>query len=130
MRKSRRFRPPYPDTMEVFETEVEPAGPYFRDPRVAKFARTKEPSLKLKREPKDPHDPNAIRVIGCGRGFLLPKRYFLGYLPRAVAKRIVQGGFSDKVQARLRVLEADEDMRVEFDILGPRGQKEVYWATL
>ena len=129
MHKRRRFRPPYADTMEVFERQLEPAGSYFRNPGVARFVRAREPSLKLEREPQNPDDPNAIKVIGRGRGFLFAKRYLLGYLPRGVAKRVVEGGFWGRVEARLRVVEAGEYLCVEFDLLGPKGEKDAYLAT-
>ena len=45
-------------------------------------------SLELQFEPSNPHDPNAIKVIGHSEGLLRRKHFHLGYLPRDIAASI------------------------------------------
>lgn len=68
--------------------------------------------LELAREPGNPHDPNAVRVLWRG--------HLLGYLPRrangAVAWALDRG---DRLQARIRHLAAHPNpaRRLELEVL-------------
>lgn len=126
MDTKRRFTPDYPSDLQIYEYQLSPAGGYFKRPEVQVFVRAKNLSLELEREPDNKNDRNAIKIFGCSRGVLLRKRHFLGYLPAEVAKKVVEGGFWNKVQARLRLVDAGDYVTVEFELLGPKGQRKAY----
>lgn len=125
--KDRRwFLPDIPAGMQIFEYDVSPAGGYFKNPDVVKFTRAKKPVLALERDPNNKHDPNAIKIIGYAKGFFGVRRYERGFLPKEIARRIVQGGFWGQVQARLRALRHGEYKEVRFEILGPKERLKEY----
>jgi len=125
--KDRRwFLPDIPEGMQIFESDVSPAGAFFKNPDVAVFAKAKCPSLGLQRDPSNKYDPNAIKIIGYAKGFFGRRKYELGFLPKEIARRIVQGGFWGQVQTRLRALRYGEYKEVRFEILGPKGRLKGY----
>ncbi len=125
--KDRRwFLPDIPEGMQIFESDVSPAGAFFKNPDVAKFTRAKNPFLGLERDVRNKYDANAIRIIGYAKGLFGLRRYEIGFLPKEIARRIVQGGFWGQVQARLRALRYGEYKEVRFEILGPKGRLKDY----
>jgi hypothetical protein len=123
-----RFLPEYPRGMQIFEDTLEVAGVQYRKTQALGFAKGKQQFLYLEREPDNKHDSNTIRVIGHSKRFFSTKQWFLGYVPAEVAKRVVTRGFWGKVAARLRLIEVSEEgyIGIQFDLLGPKGQKRDY----
>jgi hypothetical protein len=116
-----------PDGLQIYESYIEPAGAYWKNPSVLKFiAGGTKLSLELEREPKNQYDSNAIKVIGVVHGYIFTKKYHIGYLPAPIAKKIVLGQFWPNVQAHLRMVESREYTHVKFDLLGPIGRKKEY----
>lgn len=83
----KRFDSPIPHGHQVY-TAFEPAGLARRKHAATQFAKGRDQRVELEREPSNPQDPKAIRVIGCWRGWILSRRTPLGYVPRHVAKVI------------------------------------------
>jgi hypothetical protein len=51
-----------PDDLQIYESYIEPAGAYWKNPDTVKFIGSgKRLSLELEREPRNRHDPNAIK---------------------------------------------------------------------
>src|SRR5438105_3118824 len=68
MEVSLRFLPPIPDGMGILEGDLEVAGVTHRIENAVAFAKRQDQCLELVRDPDNPHDPNAIKVIGVSRG--------------------------------------------------------------
>ena len=68
------------------------------------------------------HDPNAIKVIGCNKGFFGIKRRFIGYVPKDVSRLIVEGRYLNQICPRmLRTYVGDLGfVEIQFQILGPK----------
>lgn len=123
----RRFDPSRPDGVQIFVPAMQPAGAYYQNyPDARKFVRGRRLALELKRDPGNPHDSNAIKIIGVVRGLIFKRRYHIGYLPADIARKIVQGGFWPNVGADLRTVQWGEYTTVEFDLYGPAGQKKQF----
>jgi len=118
-----------PDGFQIFEERLEVAGIVHRRADAAAFvSRGKDIWLELSPEPNNAHDRNAIRVIGCAKGFFGTKRYFLGYVPAPVASAIAQGDYVRRIQPRLLKAWIGDTGYVEilFQILGPKGDRYVF----
>ncbi len=119
-----------PDGLQIYESYIEPAGAYWKNPDVLTFiSGGQKLSLELEREPRNQYDPNAIKIMGVVRAWVFKRRYHIGYIPADMAKKLVVGRFWPKVAAQLRMVEAREYTHVKFDLLGPVGRKKEY-ATL
>ncbi len=70
-----------PDGFQIFEERLEVAGVSFRKEDAAAFASATDGWLELERDLGNKHDRNAIKVIGCNKGFFGTKRRFIGYVP-------------------------------------------------
>ena len=131
MRMNRKFDLVHPEGLQIYESYIEPAGAYWEYPNVLKFIQGgKNLCLELEREPKNKHDPNAIKIIGVVRGWIFAKRYHIGYIGREIAKKLVAGRFWPNVTANLRRVTLNDEgyVHVNFDLLGPKGRKKEYAA--
>lgn len=119
---------PIPGEFQIFEERLAVAGVTFRKADAAAFAGSKDPWLELERDPDNRHDRNAIRVIGCSKGFFGTRRRFVGYVPKEVSKAIVTRGFWGRVRPRLLKTYVGDDGFVEilFQVLGPKGEIRMY----
>lgn len=81
-----------PDGYQIFEERLEVAGVQYRREDAQKFAEGKGLHLVFERDLSNRHDPNAIKIIGCRKGFFGTKRHFIGFVPSDVASSIVEGG--------------------------------------
>lgn len=117
-----------PEGFQIFEDRLEVAGVSFRKSDAASFATSKNGWLELEREHGNKHDKNALKVIGCSKGFFGTKRRFIGYVPKDVAKKIVEGGFWGRIRLRLLKTYVSDGGFIEilFQILGPKGQKHQF----
>lgn len=118
-----RFEPPIPDGMRIMEGHIEVAGIPHRMANAVAFARRAQQYLELEREPNNPHDPNAIKVIGVSKGWFFWRRHFLGYVPRETAAIIAENRLWGRIKPRLRSIWAGgyvkDTVYVNFDILEP-----------
>jgi hypothetical protein len=117
-----------PDGFQIFEERLEVAGVSYRKQDAIAFATAKTLWLELEPDPGNKHDSNAIKVIGCSKGWFFTKRRFVGYVPKEVAKGIVEGGFFAQVRPRLLKTYVGDRGFVEilFQLLGPKGIKHEY----
>lgn len=122
------YLPEIPPGYQIFEDGLEVAGIGYRRSEARKFATGRDLSLEFQRDPENQHDPDAIKVIGCRRGFFGTKKHFIGYVPREVAAAIVVGGYYEQVAPRLLKTYVGDSGFVEvlFQVLGPKGQRLKY----
>src|SRR5688572_16398526 len=73
---------PLPDGVGIYAERLAVAGIHRRRAAAARFIRGSDLDLDLEPEPSNPHDRNALRVVGLWRGWFRQKRTFLGYVPR------------------------------------------------
>ena len=114
-----------PDGLQIFEDRLEVARIAHRKKEAANFAKAKKIWLELESEQENKYDKNAIKIIGCSKGFFGIKRRFIGYVPKDIAKSIVENGLWNQVKPRLLKTYIGESGYVEilFQILGPKGKK-------
>lgn len=117
-----------PEGLQIFEGRLEVAGVSFRKADATSFVKAGKKWLELEREVGNKHDKNAIKVIGCSKGFFVTKRRFIGYVPKEVSKLIVSSGFLEKIKPRLLKTHEGTGGYVEilFQVLGPKGKKYEY----
>ena len=77
-----------PDGFQIFEERLEVAGVAFRKSEAASFAKSENLWLELEREEGNQQDRNALKVIGCSKGFLGTKRRFIGMCLKRSPKRL------------------------------------------
>ncbi|MFZ2168318.1 MAG: HIRAN domain-containing protein [Methylococcaceae bacterium] len=120
-----------PEDLQIFEERLEVAGVNFRKEDASAFATAKNGWLELERELGNKHDPNAIKVIGCNKGFFGIKRRFIGYVPKEVSRLIVEGRYLNQIRPRLlRTYKGDLGfVEILFQILGPKGKKYEFRQT-
>jgi hypothetical protein len=120
-----------PEGFQIFEDRLEVAGGSFRKEDAVAFAGAQDVWLELEREPGNKYDENAIKVIGCNKGFFGTKRRFIGYVPKEVSRLIVKGGDWGQIRPRLLKTYLGNQGYVEilFQILGSKGIKYQYRQT-
>ena len=122
--KSREWiLPEYPEDHQVYVTQFEVAGVLYRKESVERLLKFKAPYLRLMAEPKNPHDRNAIKVIGCAKGWFRTKTFHLGYIPADLAAKIVKKRILPLLFPRLRMIEVGNFFRVVMELTGPKGGK-------
>lgn len=111
-----------PEGLQILEERLEIAGVDLRKEDAAAFATAKDAWLELDPDPGNKHDRNAIKVIGCNKGFFGIKRRFIGYVPKEVSRVIVEGTYLDQIRPRLlRTYVGDRGfVEILFQILGPK----------
>jgi hypothetical protein len=92
------------------------------------FVNSKSKYLEFAREPNNKFDENAIAVIGYSKGLLFSKRRVIGYVPKEVAKIIVDLGLDSQVIPRLERIYVGQKgyIDIEFQILGPKERQKEY----
>jgi hypothetical protein len=120
-----------PEGLQIFEERLEVAGVSFWKEDAVAFATAKDGWLELEQDLENKHDPNAIKVIGCNKTFFEINRRFSGYVPKEVARLIVEGKYLDLIRPRLLKTYVGERGFVEilFQILGPKGKKYEFRQT-
>jgi hypothetical protein len=119
---------PIPKSFQIFAERLEVAGLGYRRDNAARFISGTNLWLELELEPSNKYDKNAIKVIGCSKGWFWTKRFFLGFVPKDVAASIAEEGLSGAVKPRLLKtrLSGDGFVEVLFQILAPKGRKVVF----
>ena len=122
----------HPDDFQIFEQRVPVAGLHYRKGTVLKFANCKKPYLVFERELDNQYDPNAIKIIGLDKVLFNIKIGLLGYVPRDLAKQIVESGYYSRVFPRISYFPAPKDKYLDlyFDLLGPKGEKDAFHKKL
>lgn len=117
-----------PEGFQIFEERLEVAGMSFRKTDAISFAKSSNIWLELERDIGNKYDKNAIKVVGCSKGFFGVKRRFIGYVPKYVSELIVTNRFWGLVKPRLlKTYVGNGDfVEVLFQLLGPKGKKYEY----
>ncbi len=123
---TKSFDHPIPDGHQIFVQHGTIAGEQHRKEAVLAFTQAGHQALALEREPDNPHDPNAIRLIGKSG----TESFFLGYVPKDLAKQIVTTGLADEVKPRLRRIYVAENgyTDIQFQLTGPKASKKAFDA--
>src|SRR5262249_62287371 len=100
MTKSLRFRPDIPDGMRKLAGDQEVAGIQYRLPNVKAFAKGRRQELRFEPDPGNPHDPNAIKVIGIYKGWFFTHSVHIGYISASVAQMIAERGLVSNILPR------------------------------
>ena len=113
-----------PDGYQIYEERLEVSGVSFRKNEARPFVKSGSTSIYLERETDNPHDRNAIAIYGKAKKLFGVKNYHLGFVPKEIAKKVVENGFGEQVIARLykTYLGSDGFIEIEFQLLGPKGQ--------
>jgi len=126
-----RFTHGPPEGIDVrLEEFIEVAGisrPEARDSAEA-FLKGDELRLELARDPDNPFDPNAIKVIGVWLDPIsrVSRRAQIGWVPAAIAKRIAGRPAGGPIAATLRMgflPHEGNSPGVRFDIWQPKGRR-------
>ena len=126
-----KISPPYPDGLGIY-TWVRVARIPFWKEAALRFAKNRDHTLQLEREPSNEYDPNAIRIIGHSKGLVSRDSDHIGYVARETATCIVEGGYWGIVEPSFGKNyvsdEHDEDpyVRIDFRLLGPVAQKKAF----
>jgi hypothetical protein len=102
------------------------AGITFRKDDATRFIESRCETLEFEWEPNNPKDKNAIKVIGVTSA----ARYFVGYVPKEIAKRIIKTSSLDKIKLRLdrTYCGVGGFVEIRFQVIGLKGNKKVYDA--
>lgn len=116
-----RFLPPIPKGHQISYSGTV-AGVSFRKKEAISFFNGKHQSVVLEREEGNEHDSNAIKIIGITES----ERYFLGYVGKEEAERIVQSGLFEQVLPRLRRVYISETgyIEIQYQITCPKPLKD------
>ena len=131
MGKRERFLDPIPDEYQIFEQRLEVVGIQHRKKAAQRFATGNQQRLKLKPEPSNEYDPNAISVIGVWKDSSGQERTaHIGYLNKNLARVLTRSGYAQRVLARLEsIFQNERDntwIGVDFQLLGPKGELQKY----
>ena len=118
---------PIPAGYRLYEDRLEVAGVQFYKPYAAAFARN-DGWLEMQPEPDNPHDPHAIALIGCYKGWFLPHRGRIGHVPKEVAAQLAKTGVVTEVRPRLLKTWVGDSGYVEimFQVIGPKDRFDAY----
>lgn len=116
------FENPIPKGFQIFAGNLPVAGMQYRKDEAIQFAQSSNQELTIEREPNNPHDPNAIRLIGLSD----TNKYFIGYLPKELSEQIVGTGLFDSLKARLTriYIGTDDYLDFHYQIIGPKTEKK------
>jgi uncharacterized protein YprB with RNaseH-like and TPR domain len=119
---------PVPKGCQIFEMRLEPVGLAYRKANATTFVNASRQWLEMEPEPLHGFDKNAIRVMGCWKGFLGVRKVLIGYVPKEVARVLVTYGFLGQVRPRLlkTYLGYDGQVQVLFQLIGIRERFSPY----
>ena len=121
--------PQIPKGYQIFHRGAAVSGLHYRREAALHFIRSGERHhLEMEPEPANPHDKNAIKVIGVTAG----ERYHLGYVPADIVQLLASLKMTDLVQIRLlRAYAGSNDyVEVMFQFIGPKEHRNTYRAAL
>lgn len=123
-----KFDEPIPKGYNIYY-KIEVAGLHYRLDNAIAFVNGNNQSLELQREPDNPHDKYAIKVIGnvTTSSFLFfrsEKRVFLGYIPAEYARILADGDAYKNLIIRQDYAGASErGGKICFQLLGKKIKK-------
>lgn len=124
-------RIPIPAGYQIYEERLAVAGVGHHKKAAARFIAGQDWTLEFEREMNNPHDPNAIRIVGCSRKGERWARYHVGYVDRDLAARIIGGNYWGLLQPRLLHTYMSDAGFVEigYQIVGPKDRHSAYASS-
>ena len=122
--KATDFLPPIPQGYQIYKRMLFVAGISYRKEDASLFIRDSHQTLEFEREPNNPKDKYAIKLIGVTP----TSRYFVGYVPKEISKLLVKTGLLDKVEPRIdRTYHGIKDyVEIRFQIIGLKENKKQF----
>lgn len=122
------FKEPIPKGWRIYAGGLEARGVHVEPHRsaVARFADGSEQRLSLEAEPDNPHDKNAVKVIGHFKKWATTSAVMLGHVPREIAEALAATHLLPDVAPRLTFVRVREGQTptVQFDLLIPKEKKQ------
>ncbi|RYF49854.1 MAG: hypothetical protein EOO38_06990, partial [Cytophagaceae bacterium] len=121
--------PPIPKGYQIFHRGAAVSGLHYRREAALDFIRSGEKHhLEMEPEPTNPHDKDAIKVVGVTAG----QQYHLGYVPADIVRLLASLKMTDLVEIRLlRAYAGSNDyVDVMFQFIGPKEHRNTYRAAL
>lgn len=118
---------PLPKGFQIYADGDRPAGMQHYKSNAAAFVQSRDQRVELEPDPANPHDKNAIKVIGvCADGV-----FHIGYLPADLAAQLSRAGLVSDVRGRLdRVYQGtDGYLEIKYQVIGPRAQMAKFRAA-
>lgn len=115
--------------VQIYAERLAVAGIARRKSAAIRFVKGSEHRLELEPEPSNPHDRNAVRVVGCSRGLFRHRRTFLGYVPRGAARIVAEGAFEVEPRLLKTYLGDKGFVEVEFQLIGPKHRAAEFKAA-
>ncbi|WP_421928632.1 HIRAN domain-containing protein [Neoaquamicrobium sediminum] len=112
---------PLPQGFRIYFDRVPIMGVAMRKADAIAFCKAQGGELVVKHEPGNPHDKNALKLIGSWKGWFRKKSAHLGYVPADIAAKLADAGLVHVVRPRLMktYLGTNDFVEIEFQIIGP-----------
>lgn len=105
------------NNLSVYEDELFIAGVFYHKESVLEFMSCRDKQIGIRPEPDNPHDSNAINVIGLGVSDNITREFHIGYIPREQALALHRLQASGKIYSKYHPLnDQDYDIYEEYDI--------------
>ncbi len=128
MRDGDWILPAYPEDHQIFVTQFEVAGVFYRPADLRVFAKLTDPELFLQPEPSNKFDRNAVKVCGKGKRFwIFQTTVHLGYLPKDLAALVAKTRSVNLLFPRLRMVDVSSS-KIVMELTGPKGQKTAFFS--
>lgn len=123
-----RWKIEIPEGCRVFEREFPVAGVQHHKENFFKIVKKGNVEFWMQPEPSNPHDPNALAILGSRKSFFGRMEKKIGYVPAEIASQLGDAKVSDKVVLRPKALYISDDgyIDLKFDLLGPKDLYEQY----
>ncbi|MBW2519238.1 MAG: HIRAN domain-containing protein [Deltaproteobacteria bacterium] len=114
---------------QVYEKRISIADLQIYRGQALSFCKGGKKRLQFIRDKENKLDKNAIAVTGFSKGFLSKeKEFFLGYIPRDIARKIVGAGLENEVIPRLERIYLGNKvfLDIAFQLIGKAENKDKY----
>ena len=125
---SEKFNVPIPDGFRIYEKEFDVAGlSYYRKPFLS-ILKKGQIEFGMQPDPKNKHDKNAIKVVGCRKGIFGRTVKHIGYLPSEISSKIHQSGVLLNLCLRPKYLWVGDEGGLVFkiELMGPSEKYKTY----
>ena len=115
---SQGFKNEIPAGYQIYLKSPNLAGITHRKGDAISFVQGVHHTLEFERDPSNPHDPSAIKIIGNSSA----GRFHIGFIPAEDAEEIVGHSLFNYIKPRLNHLYLSDSgyIEIEYDVLLPR----------
>lgn len=124
---------PIPEGYQIYSPALMVQGVQFRKKDAIKFAKlavSRPVYLIFEREPDNPEDKNAIKIIGCISAIKEIKKIHIGYVERGLAKWIAESKMIKFIAPRLWKTYAETKnggyVEIGYQLIGTKDMKHKY----